>query len=105
MTTFDDRESAFEAKFAHDEEKRFLAYARRNRAVGLWAAGLLGHAGADADAYAGSVMREDLKEAGDDDVVRKLAADLQGKATEAEIRARLSQALAEVQAQMVRDAG
>ena len=61
MTTFDDREKAFENKFAHDEEMKFKAEARRNKLVGMWAAGVLGKTGDDAKAYAASVVAEDIK--------------------------------------------
>jgi hypothetical protein len=76
MTTFDKREEGFEKKFAHDEELRFRAMARRNRLLGLWAAEMLGMTGADADAYAKSVVMADFEEAGDDDVLRKVMGDL-----------------------------
>lgn len=76
MTTFDDRENSFEKKFAHDEELRFKAMARRNKLLGLWAAEKLGKTGADAEAYAKSVVMADFEEAGDDDVVRKVKGDL-----------------------------
>jgi hypothetical protein len=76
MTTFDDRKDAFEKKFAHDEELRFKAMARRNKLFGLWAAGQLGHGGAEAEAYAKSVVMADFEEAGDEDVLRKVRADL-----------------------------
>jgi hypothetical protein len=76
MTTFDDRKDAFEKKFAHDEELRFKATARRNKLFGLWAAGRLGQSGADAEAYAKSVVMADFEEAGDDDVLRKVRSDL-----------------------------
>lgn len=89
MTTFDERENAFENKFAHDEDLRFKVAARRNKLVGLWAAGLLGKSGADAEAYAKSVVIADMEEAGDEDVVRKLSADLGVQADEAAIRAKL----------------
>jgi hypothetical protein len=75
MTTFDKREDAFEKKFAHDAELQFKAEARRNRMLGLWAAGLLGKSGADADAYAKEVIAAEFQEAGDDDVFRKVRAD------------------------------
>ena len=75
MTTFDQRKDAFENKFAHDEELRFKATARRNKLLGLWAAEKLGKSGADADAYAKSVVVADFEEAGDEDVVRKVKAD------------------------------
>ncbi|MDX6807480.1 DUF1476 domain-containing protein [Terrihabitans rhizophilus] len=77
MTTFDKRKDAFEAKYALDEEHRFLAYARRNRALGLWAASKLGKTGADADDYAKDVVNSDLIEAGEEDVFRKVFGDLQ----------------------------
>jgi hypothetical protein len=76
MTSFDQRKDAFESKFAHDEELRFKATARRNKLLGLWAAEKLGKTGPDADAYAKSVVMADFEEAGDDDVVRKVVADL-----------------------------
>lgn len=79
MSTFDKREDAFEAKFAHDEGLRFKATARRNRMLGLWAAEKLGLTGDDASAYARSVVEADLEEAGDDDVYRKLKADFDAK--------------------------
>lgn len=75
MTTFDKRGAAFENKFAHDEELRFKATARRNKLLGLWAAEKLGKAGADAEAYAKSVVMADFEEAGDDDVFRKVRED------------------------------
>ncbi|MFN3673835.1 MAG: DUF1476 domain-containing protein [Bosea sp. (in: a-proteobacteria)] len=75
MTTFDQRKDAFENRFAHDEELRFKATARRNKLLGLWAAEKLGKTGADAEAYAKSVVVADFEEAGDEDVVRKLRTD------------------------------
>ena len=70
-TTFDDREKAFEAKFAHDAEMQFKAEARRNRLLGLWAAGLLGKSGEEAELYAREVIKADFEEAGEEDVFRK----------------------------------
>ncbi len=94
MTTFDKREEGFEKKFAHDEELRFKAMARRNKLLGLWAAGVLGKSGADADAYAKEVVLVDFEETGDNDVLRKVAKDLQAKAIdEQQIRARMSELL------------
>ena len=75
MSSFDKREDGFEKKFAHDEELRFKATARRNKRLGLWAAEKLGKTGADADAYATAVINADMEEAGDEDVVRKLRKD------------------------------
>ncbi len=82
MTTFDDRERAFETKFAHDEELRFRLIARRNRLLGQWAARLMGLSDAEADAYAKDVIRSDFEEAGDDDVIRKVLGDLTGAGVE-----------------------
>lgn len=76
MTTFDDRERAFEIKFAHDEEMKFRILARRNRLLGEWAARLMALSEAETDAYAKEVVRADFEEAGDDDVIRKLLGDL-----------------------------
>ena len=75
MTTFDQRKDAYENKFAHDEELRFKATARRTKLLGLWAAEKLGKSGADAEAYAKSVVVADFEEAGDEDVVRKVKND------------------------------
>ena len=75
MTTIDKREEPFEKKFAHDEELRFKATARRNKLFGLWAAEKLGKSGADADAYAKSIVMADFEEAGDGDVFRKVRKD------------------------------
>jgi hypothetical protein len=76
MTTFDDRERAFEAKFARDEEMAFRVTARRNRLVGQWAAKLMKLTPEETDAYAKAVVQADFEEAGDEDVVRKLYGDL-----------------------------
>ncbi|MBX3496496.1 MAG: DUF1476 domain-containing protein [Parvibaculum sp.] len=82
MSTFDKRQDGFEKKFAHDEELRFRANARRNKLLGLWAAGLLGKSGADAEAYAQDVVTSDLKEAGDQDVFDKVRADFDAAGVE-----------------------
>jgi len=79
MTTFDKREEGFEKKFAHDEELRFKANARRNKALGLWAAGKLGLTGDEAEAYAKSVVMADFEEAGDNDVFKKVRKDFDAK--------------------------
>lgn len=91
MTTFDDRERAHEAKFAHDAELNFKAEARRNRLLGEWAAGLLDKSGDDAHAYALTVVTSDFDEPGDEDVFRKLSADLDGKADEQTIRDKMAE--------------
>lgn len=100
MATFDDRERGFENKFAHDADLRFRAEARRNRLVGLWAAGLLNKTGAEAEAYAASVVKADFQEAGDADVLRKLTADLAGVADVATIRTRMDALLLEAMTQI-----
>ena len=100
MTTFDKREEGFEKKFAHDEELKFKAFARRNKMLGLWAAGLLGKSGPDAETYAKEIVIADLAEHGDDDVIARLKVDLAGKATEQQIRAQMSDLLAQAVAQI-----
>jgi hypothetical protein len=79
MTTFDKREEGFEKKFAHDEELRFKANARRNKLLGLWAAEKLGLSGDAATAYAKEVVMSDFEEAGDHDVFRKVRRDFDAK--------------------------
>lgn len=103
MSTFDDRESAFENKFAHDEEMRFKADARRNKLLGLWAADLMGKTGEDADAYAREVIKADFEEAGHEDVVRKVSGDLDGKATDDEIRAKMAELLLVAKEQLTKE--
>ncbi len=76
MTTFDDRERAFESHYARDQEMQFKIVARRNRLLGHWAAKKMGLTEAEADAYARDVIRADFEEAGDEDVIRKLLGDL-----------------------------
>ena len=82
MSGFDKREEGFESKFAHDADLRFKAEARRNKLVGAWAAELMGLTGDEADAYGKDLVKEDLKEAGDDDVFRKIRADFDAKGIE-----------------------
>lgn len=76
MTNFDDRERAFETKFARDEDMAFRVTARRNKLLGQWAAGLMGLTPEETTAYATSVVQADFEEAGDDDVIRKVLGDL-----------------------------
>jgi len=96
MTTFDKREEGFEKQFPHDEDLRFKAMARRNKLLGLWAAGILGKNGNDAEAYAKEVVLADFEESGDNDVVRKVVTDLAGKGVgEQEIRAQMATLLAQ----------
>ena len=101
MTTFDDREHAFEAKFAHDAEMQFKAEARRNKLVALWAAGLMGKSDADAQAYVAEVIAADFEEAGIEDVVRKVAGDLGAKSSADEVRAKMAEMLPVAKSQMM----
>ena len=103
MTTFDKREEGFEKKFAHDEELRFKANARRNRLLGAWAASQLGLSGADADAYAKEVVQADFEEAGEDDVFRKVRKDLDAKgvsASDQEIKTQMIDLMAQAVSQI-----
>jgi hypothetical protein len=79
MTTFEDREKGFERKFAHDEELKFKATARRNKLLGLWAAGKLGLSGDEAQSYAREVVKAELAEPGEEDVFRKVRGDFDSK--------------------------
>jgi hypothetical protein len=101
MPTFDERETAFESKFAHDAEMQFKAEARRNKLLGLWAAGLMGKSGDDALEYAREVIKSDFEEAGDDDVYRKIAGDLGTLATESVIRDKMVALMAEAKSQLM----
>ncbi len=101
MSTFDDRESAFENKFAHDAEMQFRAEARRNKLLGLWAAGLLGKSGEEATAYAMEVVKSDFEEAGHEDVYRKVFQDIGHLADEATIRNKIDALMGEAKAQLM----
>lgn len=104
MTTFDDRERAFETKFARDEELQFKIIARRNRLVGQWAAAKMKLTPEETDAYAKSVVQADFEEAGDEDVVRKLLGDLTAagvETDEAEVRKALSDQMVEARRQFI----
>lgn len=101
MTTFNEREVAFESKFAHDAEMQFKAEARRNKLLGLWAAELMGLSGDAAAEYAASVVKSDLEEAGHEDVVRKVAADLGDKSNAAAIRLKMAELLAVAKSQLL----
>jgi hypothetical protein len=104
MTSFDDREKAFENKYARDEELAFRITARRNRLVGEWAAGLMGLTSEESDAYAKSVVQADFEEAGDEDVVRKLMGDMVSAGVnmdESRVRAALSDKAAEARRQFM----
>jgi hypothetical protein len=103
MTTFDKREEGFEKKFAHDEELRFKATARRNKLLGLWAAEKLGLSGESAETYAKEVVASDFEEPGDHDVFRKVRKDLDAKgvaASDEDIRQIMNELLAKAVAQL-----
>ncbi|WP_394177739.1 DUF1476 domain-containing protein [Yoonia maritima] len=101
MNTFNDRERAFEAKFAHDAEMQFKAIARRNRLLGQWAAALLKKTPEESAAYATEVVKADMEEPGDDDVLRKLLSDLGDIADEKTIRAQMKVLLLEAKEQIL----
>ena len=104
MTTFDERETAFESKFAHDAEMQFKVEARRNKLLGLWAADLMGLSGEAANDYAKDVIKSDFEEAGHEDVYRKVAGDLGDKASEATIRSQIAAMMIEAKAQLMDEA-
>jgi hypothetical protein len=104
MTTFDDRERAFEAKFARDEEMLFRITARRNRLLGQWAGERMGLTPAETDAYSKAVVQADFEEAGDEDVIRKLRGDLTAagvEVDEAVVRKALEDRTVEARRQLI----
>ena len=106
MTGIDDRKAGFEKKFAHDEELTFKATARRNKLVGLWAAGLMGITGDEADAYGKAIVIADFEEAGDDDVFRRLRDDLAAAGSdvsEHQIRREMDELMHEARAQIMNE--
>jgi hypothetical protein len=107
MTTFDDRESAFENKFAHDADLHFKITARRNKLLGHWAAEKMGLTPEETTAYATAVVQADFEEAGDEDVVRKLLGDLTSAGVEVDdamIRAALEEQMVEARRQFIEQA-
>jgi len=108
MTTFDDRERAFETKYARDQDMQFRIVARRNRLLGHWAANLMGLSQAEADAYASDVIRADFEEAGDEDVIRKVLGDLTSAGVdcdEGRIREALAHKTVEARRQLMESQG
>ena len=104
MTQFDDRERAFETKFAHDEEMNFRIIARRNRLLGEWAARKMSLSDEETAAYAKEVVRADFEEAGDEDVIRKVLGDLTAAGVEvsdAEIREALDHKTVDARRQII----
>jgi hypothetical protein len=108
MTTFDDRERAFENKYARDQEMQFRIVARRNKLLGQWAANLMGLSQAEADAYASDVIRADFEEAGDEDVIRKVVGDLTSAGIdcdESKVREALAHKTVEARRQLMESQG
>ena len=108
MTQFNDRERAFETKFARDEEMQFRILARRNRLLGEWAARLMGLSEAETEAYAKDVVRADFEEAGDEDVIRKVLGDLTAAGVDiddARIRETLGHKAVEARRQLIESLG
>jgi hypothetical protein len=108
MSTFDDRERAFETKYARDQEMQFRITARRNRLLGQWAANLMGLSQAETDAYASDVIRADFEEAGDEDVIRKVLGDLTSAGVECDetrIRETLAHKTVEARRQLMESQG
>ncbi|HET9459085.1 MAG TPA: DUF1476 domain-containing protein [Sphingomicrobium sp.] len=106
MTQFDDRERAFETKFAHDEQMNFRIVARRNRLLGEWAARKMGLSEEETASYAKDVVRADFEEAGDEDVIRKVLGDLTAAGVEVgdeEIREALAHKLVEAKRQIMQE--
>lgn len=106
MTTFDDRERAFEAQFAHEGEMLFRITARRNRLLGEWAAGLMKLTAEETDSYRKAVIQADFEEAGEDDVIRKLLGDLTSAGVdvdEATVRGAMAEKASEARRQIMAD--
>lgn len=104
MTSFGDREKAFEDKFKHDQELQFKVEARRNKLLGLWVAELMGRAGDDAASYAKDVIASDFEEPGDGDVVRKVMGDLEKaeiEMSEQRLRKKMQELMAEAKQQVM----
>ena len=108
MTTFDDREKAFENLYARDQEMQFKVIARRNRLLGAWAANLMGLTDVEAESYAKDVVRADFEEAGDEDVIRKVLGDLTSAGVECDegrIREALDHKAVEAKRQLMEGQG
>ncbi len=106
MTTFNDREKAFEDKYKHDQELQFKVEVRRNKLLGLWVAEMLGLSGADAEAYAKEVVAADFEEPGDADLIRKIQGDTQPKnidLSEHRLRKKMDELVAVAKEQIMSD--
>ncbi len=104
MTTFDDRERAFEAKYVRDEDMAFRVTARRNKLLGQWAAAKMGLTPEETDAYAKAVVQADFEEAGDEDVIRKLVGDMLAanvEIDEATVRSAIEEKMVEARRQLM----
>jgi hypothetical protein len=107
MTNFEDREKGFERKFAHDEELKFRATARRNKLLGMWAAGEMGITGDAAQGYGREVIKADLEQPGEEDVFRKIRRDFDAKGVQQsdhQIRRKMSDLMSEAIAQIEAEA-
>ena len=104
MTTFHDRERAFEEKFAHDEEMRFRAEVRRNKLLGLWAAELMGKRGDEAEAYARELVKIELGPDSDARLAERLTTDLEGRASREEVAQQIASLLAAAKDQLMNEA-
>lgn len=103
MTTFDEREQGFEAKFAHDQDVEFKTNARRNRLLGLWAADLMGLQEQHLEDYAKAVVKSDFEQPGDEDVLRKVFEDLKGSGvavSEPDVRLKMQELMAVAREQL-----
>ncbi len=103
MTTFDERENAYEAKFAHDEEMNFKVQARANRMLAEWAGGLMGKSGTALEEYIREVIKSDFKEPGDADVIAKVAGDLDDLADVDTVRAKRAEFVARAKAEVMEE--
>lgn len=106
MTTFNDREKAFEDKFKHDQDLQFKVEVRRNKLLGLWIAEILGKAGADAETYAKEVVSSDFEEPGDADLVRKVLGDMEdagAELSEHRLRKKMEELMAEAKEQVMNE--
>ena len=103
MTTFDERENAYEAKFAHDAEMNFKVQARANKMLAQWAAELLGKSDAALEGYIREVIASDFQEAGDEDVIGKVAQDLGGKSDLEQVRAKRAEYVAAAKASVMEE--
>ena len=103
MTTFDDRERAYESKFVLDQDQEFKATSRRNRLLGQWAGEVLGKSGEALAEYAREVVRSDFEHPGEDDVARKVEADLAGRPAAAQVRSKMAELMRQAREAVAKD--